>query len=109
MNGDQSSQFVEYLRQERRVKSAVAAEITDVGAADQAQGDFRRDLHSASYTRLWEVTDLSANEFADEVARFYNCERVALQDMLSATPLVASFSQLKLDHAAIRGGMTTML
>ena len=43
-------------------------------------------MHSASNAKLWEVTDLSASEFADEVARFYN-ERVALQDMLSATPL----------------------
>ena len=93
MTVDQSSQFVEYLRQARHLKSVGAGDITDGGAADQAQGNFRRDLHSASNAKLWEVTDLSASEFADEVARFYKYERVALQDMLSATPLVASFSQ----------------
>ena len=89
MTVDQSSQFVDHLRQARHLKSAGAGEMTDGGAA----GHFRRDLHSASHTKLWEVTDLSAGEFADEVARFYSYERVALQDMLSATPLVAFFSQ----------------
>lgn len=93
MTGDQSSQFVEHLRQARHLKSAFAGEITDVGAVDQAQGNFQRDLHSASYAKLWEFTDLSASEFADEVARFYEYEHAALQDMLSATPLAASFSQ----------------
>ncbi len=24
-------------------------------------------------SKLWELTDLSANEFADEAARFYRC------------------------------------
>ena len=93
MTGDQSSQFVEHLRRARHLKSASAGEIADVDAADQAQGGLGRDLHAASYAKLWEVTDLSASEFADEVARFYDYERVALQEMLSATPLVASFSQ----------------
>ena len=93
MTVDQSSQFVEHLRQARHLKSVGAGDITDGGAADRAQGNFRRDLHSASNAKLWEVTDLSASECADEVARFYKYERVTLQDMLSATPLVASFSQ----------------
>lgn len=91
MTGDQSSQFVAYLRQARHLKPA--DEATDVGAADQAQRDFGRGSHTASSTRLWEVTNLSASEFADEVARFYKYERAVLQDMLSATPLVAAFSQ----------------
>jgi general secretion pathway protein E len=91
MTGDQSSQFVEYLRQGRHLKSV--GQITDAGAADQAQRDFRRGSHAASSSRLWEVTDLSTNEFADEVARFYKYERATLQEMLSAAPLVASFSQ----------------
>ena len=43
--------------------------------------------------KLWELADLSASEFADEAARFHELERVTLQDMMSAAPLVASFSQ----------------
>ena len=67
--------------------------VTDTGAPDQLQGNIRRTLQSAALGKLWEATDLSASEFADEVARFYGYSRVALQDMLSATPLVAAFSQ----------------
>jgi general secretion pathway protein E len=55
--------------------------------------DGARELKSDSLSRLWEVTDLSASEFADEAARFHNFSRVTLQEMLSATPLVAAFSQ----------------
>jgi general secretion pathway protein E len=36
---------------------------------------------------------LSAAEFADVAARFYGLERVVLQEIMSATPLSASFSQ----------------
>jgi general secretion pathway protein E len=92
MTGHQSLQFVEHLRQARHLKPTAAGDVTDAGAPDQLQGNIRRNLQSASHTKLWEVTDLSASEFADEVARFYNFERVTLQDMLSAIPLVASFS-----------------
>ena len=93
MTGHQSLQFVEYLRQAGRLKVADTVGVTDTGAPDQLQGNIRRTLQSAALGKLWEATDLSASEFADEVARFYGYGRVALQDMLSATPLVAAFSQ----------------
>jgi general secretion pathway protein E len=93
MTGHQSLQFVEYLRQAGHLKAADAVGVTDTGAPDQLQGNIRRTLQSAALGKLWEATDLSASEFADEVARFYGYSRVALQDMLSATPLVAAFSQ----------------
>ena len=84
MTGQKSLQFIEHLRQARRLTSAGTGEVEDRGPADQPQ--------SASQIKIWEATDLSAGEFADEVARFYDYERVTLEDMLSATPLVASFS-----------------
>jgi len=84
MTGQKSLQFIEYLRQARHLTSAETGEVEDRGPADQQQ--------SASQIKIWEATDLSAGEFADEVARFYDYERVTLEDMLSATPLVASFS-----------------
>jgi general secretion pathway protein E len=82
MATDLSSQFVEYLRRNKR--------LTAVDGRDDkaAQGDV--DLRQA---KLWELADLSAGEFADEAARFHGLARVTLQDMMSATPLVASFSQ----------------
>jgi general secretion pathway protein E len=87
MTGPQSLQFVEHLRRMRRLKAADAAgedqqAVTSGGAAAATQSG-----------KLWELTDLSAQEFAEEAARFYNLERVSLQDLLAATPLVAAFSQ----------------
>jgi general secretion pathway protein E len=87
MTGPQSLQFVEHLRRMRRLKAADAAgddnqAIASGGAASATQSG-----------KLWELTDLSASEFADEAARFYDLERVSLQDLLAATPLAAAFSQ----------------
>jgi general secretion pathway protein E len=84
MTGQKSLQFMEHLRQARRLTSTDTGEVAEPGPADQPQGDVQR--------KIWEATDLSAGEFADEAARFYDYERVTLEDMLSATPLVASFS-----------------
>ena len=82
MASDLSLQFVEYLRQGKH--------LTSVDGRDGAVGQVVSDRRRAN---LWELTDLSAAEFADEAARFYGLERVTLQDMMSAAPLVASFSQ----------------
>jgi general secretion pathway protein E len=41
---------------------------------------------------LWEVSDLSASDFADEVARFFELPRVTLPQLLAATPLSTKFS-----------------
>ncbi len=81
MASDLSSQFVEYLRQSKHL--TVADERGDgasQGGADQRQA------------KLWELADLSANEFAEEAARFHGLERVTLQDMMSAASLAASFT-----------------
>ncbi|WP_024507288.1 GspE/PulE family protein [Bradyrhizobium sp. ARR65] len=80
MASELSSQFLDYLRQ----KNYLAA--VDDDAAGQAGPDRARD-------KLWERTELSAVEFADEAARFFGVGRVSLQDMMSAEPLVAAFSQ----------------
>jgi general secretion pathway protein E len=82
MASELSSQFVEYLRQSKHLTTVDGRD----DAAEQGESDRRQ-------AKLWELADLSAGEFADEVARFYNYQRVTLQDMLSASPLVASFSQ----------------
>jgi general secretion pathway protein E len=81
MANDPSLQFVDYLRQNKHL-----APID--GSADRAgQGaDYR-------HVKLWEVTSLSPAEFADEAARFFALDRVTLQEMMVAEPLVSSFSQ----------------
>jgi general secretion pathway protein E len=84
MTGDESRQFVEYLRQNNHLtKTAGNGELAEGG--DHTKGP----LHS----KLWEHTSLSASEFADEAARFYGLERVTLQDLLSATSAAEPFSQ----------------
>jgi general secretion pathway protein E len=82
MASDLSLQFVEYLRQGKH--------LTIADGRDDAAGPGVSDRRRA---KLWELTDLSAAEFADEAARFYGLERIALQDMMSAAPLSAAFSQ----------------
>jgi general secretion pathway protein E len=93
MTGHQSLQFIEHLRRARHLKPTDTREAADPGAPGQPLGDNQRNQQSASQIRIWEATDLSASEFADEAARFYDYARVTLEDMLSAAPLVASFSQ----------------
>ncbi len=82
MASDLSSQFVEYLRQSKH--------LTMADGRDDEAGQGAADRHQA---KLWELADLTASEFADEAARFHGLERATLQEMIAATPLVASFSQ----------------
>jgi general secretion pathway protein E len=82
MTGDESLQFVEHLRQNNHLtRIAGNGERTEQGGSERLEG------------KLWELTDLSASEFADEGARFFGFERATLQDMLAAAPLCVSFSQ----------------
>ena len=82
MTGDKSLQFVAHLRESNRLtKTSGHGDPAEQGGSERPQG------------KLWELTDLSASEFADEVARFSDLDRVTLQDMLSAPPLGALFSQ----------------
>ena len=86
MTGNESLRFVKHLRQNNHLtKTTGNGELAEQGGGDRSQGQ----IHG----KLWEHTDLSASEFADEAARFYDLERVTLQDMLSATPEVGPFSR----------------
>jgi general secretion pathway protein E len=82
MATDLSSQFVEYLRRSKLLTAA------DERGDTSGQGGV--DLRQA---KLWDLADLSSREFADEAARFHVLERVTLQEMMAAEPLVTSFSQ----------------
>src|SRR5262249_18412338 len=55
------------------------------GSALEQNGDL-------SLRKLWELTDLSANDFADEVAYFYGLPRIALPQLVAAAPVTAPFS-----------------
>jgi len=42
---------------------------------------------------LWEATELSANDFAEEVAHFYDLPRLSLQELIAAPSAVSRFSR----------------
>ena len=50
---------------------------------------------------LWEITELSASDFADEVTRFYKLPRVSLPQMIAATSLAGRFSRRFLREMAL--------
>jgi len=75
-------QFIEHLRRYNHLmKDAPNGKPADQGGSGRGQ------------SKLWELTDLSPSDFADEVARFAGLERVTLEDLLSAPPLNEAFSQ----------------
>jgi general secretion pathway protein E len=93
MSGHQSLQFAEHLRKAGHLRSAEVQAPVESAAAERPQDGALRGLPFGAQKKLWELTDLSGSEFADEAARFHNLSRVALQEMLQASPLVSSFSQ----------------
>jgi general secretion pathway protein E len=91
MPADVAHEFANHLRRKHHLAedSAMpngAANGSAQSQSMQSQGD--RTLH-----KLWGLTDLSANDFADEVAAFFQVPRVSLPDLLAAEPLAHRFSQ----------------
>ena len=70
-------------------------------------GDFAAKLgsrHGGEDTKLrdlWQLTELSANDFADEVARFYDLPRLSLPELIAAPSVVARFSRRFLRETAV--------
>src|SRR5438105_3518953 len=55
---------------------------------DKGEGNSR----DASIRRLWELSELGANDFADEVAHFFALPRINLPELLDASSVVRGFS-----------------
>jgi general secretion pathway protein E len=83
MTSDESLQFLEHLRRNDHLlqPAGLDGEPLEQGGAARTP------------SKLWELTDLSPGDFADEVARFAGLERVNLQELLSAPALNEPFSQ----------------
>src|SRR5215813_8976046 len=82
MPTDLAHEFANYLRDKNHLAQ-------DSGALNgAAQPPANRALQ-----KLWELTVLSANDFADEVAEFFQVPRISLPELLSAEPLADRFSQ----------------
>lgn len=78
---DPASELTNYLRG----KNHVASEANSLGRQTQARDE--RTLR-----KLWETSELSANDFADKIAEFFQLPRVSLPDLLAAPALVKQFS-----------------
>src|SRR5690242_1979926 len=72
------------------------------------KGDLLSAPHAAVGSRadkklreLWELTDLSASDFADEVAHFYELPRADLPQLIAASPLTSRFSARFLRQNAV--------
>jgi general secretion pathway protein E len=81
MGIDVAHEFAKHLRS----KNHLAGEVS---LRDGTAAGNERTLQ-----KLWELTELSANDFADEVAEFFKVPRVPLPDLLAAEPLVKQFTR----------------
>src|ERR1700686_4273449 len=78
-----SNDFAAHLR--GRIGHAPAA-----GAVAESEGS---PVGEHGFRALWETSELSAADFADEVARFFGLPRPALPDLAGARPLLERFSR----------------
>jgi general secretion pathway protein E len=76
-------------------KHAISGDLlTGAGAADRGAGAKR-------LRELWELTELSADSFADDVANFYGLPRLDLPQLLAASSLNAKFASRFLHEMAV--------
>jgi general secretion pathway protein E len=74
--------------------------LISVGFAREASS--AAGAHSVmSLRRIWEASDISAHEFADEVAAFFRLRRLTLPQMIGARPLIEHFTQRFLRETAL--------
>ena len=79
---DLASEFARYVRG----KNGPAG---DPSTPDQPA----RPRDERTLRQIWEQSEVSANDFADEVARFFEIARVGLPELLAAPALVKQFSR----------------
>ncbi|HLN10676.1 MAG TPA: GspE/PulE family protein, partial [Xanthobacteraceae bacterium] len=91
MTANISAEFAKHLS----IKSHIAADLI------LASGGLRSSAGEPTLRRLWELTDLSANDFADEVARFYKLPRLLLPQLMAASALTRRFSGRFLRETAV--------
>src|SRR5262249_24859845 len=83
MTTDNLEEFSRYLS----TKYSIPGELLPkLGSANGARSE-------AKLRDLWEKSELSANDFADEVAQFYELPRLGLPELVAASAAVARFSR----------------
>src|SRR3982074_661764 len=82
MSLDPAGEFTHYLRGKNHL--AGAAKSLELPGLAQDERTLRK---------VWELSELSANDFADEVAQFFEVPRVGLPELLAPPPPVQQFSR----------------
>lgn len=91
MSVNMSEDFAKYLVSKNYIAGDLIAKLELANAQNSGQ----------RLRRLSELTDLSANDFADEVSRFYRIPRVNLAQLMGAPALVGRFSRRFLREMAV--------
>src|ERR1043165_9796921 len=76
-------EFAKYLTERHINAAALLAKLNSGG----------RRIDDKTLRDLYDASDLSANDFAEEVAAFYRLPRVALAQLVAAQPLTGKFSR----------------
>jgi len=100
MAADIVDEFARYLLAKYRIPGDLSLKL---GSSNGGRAE-------AKLRDLWDTVELSANDFADEVARFYQLPRLGLPELVAAPSAVAQFSRrflretLVFPYAAADGG-----
>ena len=83
MSSNPPVRFADHLRGANSLPRFDAADAPDAATPE----------NGGTAAKSWEATDLSASDFADEVARLFHLPRIALPDLLAAQSLAKHFSR----------------
>src|SRR6266849_809353 len=83
MSSNPPVRFADHLRGGNPLPRFDAADAPDAATPE----------NGGTAAKSWEATDLSASDFADEVARLFHLPRIALPDLLAAQSLTKHFSR----------------
>jgi general secretion pathway protein E len=86
-----AAEFLEHLLRENLIGVALAREAANESGSRLAM----------SLRRVWEASDISAHDFADEVAAFFHMRRLTLPQLIGARPLIERFTQRFLRETAV--------
>jgi general secretion pathway protein E len=86
-----ASDFLEHLLGKKLVTVALARDVSTRSDPPLAM----------SLRRVWEASDISAHEFADEAAAFFRLRRLTLPQLIGARPLIGRFTQRFLRETAV--------
>src|SRR5450432_154224 len=70
------------------------------GNSDRVDAAVNEKEPEPTLRQIWESTDLSASDFADEVAAFYGLPRLTLPQLVEARSLAARFTHRFLRESA---------